>query len=214
MRWRGAATPAGHRRARVDELGDVASELLRADGEHRPVSDHLRKPRVRLYGNRQRSAGEKAPDELQHAVWAKAAVETDNVRMKPFQDGGHAFDARPGQELSVVSERDCREDGEAAVLLGGEDRGLELVGIAHRLHGHEVGACGGADEYIMLALRTSGGVDLALMRERYGLRFEPNAVTAELEKRGLIAVSDRITLSDEGVLLSNSIITELTEAFI
>ena len=75
------------------------------------------------------------------------------------------------------------------------------------------GPCGGADEYIMLALRTSGGVDLGVMRERYGLRFEPNAVTAELEKRGLIRVSDRITLSDEGVLLSNPIIAELAEAF-
>ena len=84
---------------------------------------------------------------------------------------------------------------------------------AGRAYKKDRGECGGADEYIMLALRTSGGIDLALMRERFGLRFVPNAVTAELEKRGLIRVSGRITLSDEGVLLSNSVITELTDAF-
>ena len=82
-----------------------------------------------------------------------------------------------------------------------------------RAYKKDRGPCGGAEEYIMLALRTCAGVDLGLMRERYGLRLAPNAVTAELEKRGLIRVSDRVTLSVEGVLLSNSIITELTGAF-
>lgn len=84
---------------------------------------------------------------------------------------------------------------------------------AGRAYVKDRGPCGGADEYIMLALRTSGGVDLRVMEERYGLRFKPNAVISELEKRGFISVSDKITLSDEGVLLSNSVITELTEAF-
>ena len=84
---------------------------------------------------------------------------------------------------------------------------------AGRAYIKDCGTCGGADEYVMLALRTSGGIDLGVMRERYGMRFVPNAVTAELEKRGLIRVSDRITLSDEGVLMSNPIITELTGAF-
>lgn len=84
---------------------------------------------------------------------------------------------------------------------------------AGRAYKKDRGECGGFDEYIMLALRTADGVDLSAAEGKYKKHFCPNAVTKELEKRGYIIVSDKITLTDIGVLLSNGIITELTDAF-
>lgn len=75
------------------------------------------------------------------------------------------------------------------------------------------GPCGGIDEYIMLALRTEAGIDNAFIKERYGKTFCANTVTDALLRKGLISIGDRISLTDDGVLLSNGIISELMDCY-
>lgn len=86
--------------------------------------------------------------------------------------------------------------------------------VAGRAKKADRGVCGDFSEYLMLAMRTLDGVSISESAGKYGRRFVPNAVTSALEKNGLITVGDRISLTDTGVLVSNSIITELDAAFV
>src|SRR5690606_31800891 len=70
-----------------------------------------------------------------------------------------------------------------------------------------------ANEYILLRLRTSDGLDLGHFESRYGvdLLFEKADEIAELEGRGYIQLLDgrRLSLTDEGKLLCDAITTRL-----
>lgn len=72
---------------------------------------------------------------------------------------------------------------------------------------------GDAEEYIMLRLRLADGFCFEEMRRRFGILSE-NVIKAALplEKAGLLKLTDKkISLTDKGMLVSNSIITELLE---
>lgn len=78
------------------------------------------------------------------------------------------------------------------------------------------GECGNAEEYIMLSLRTSKGVSLSKLEKDYCIMPNNNFLNLcdAFEKNGyLIRENNRIALTDEGMLLSNSIITKLLENF-
>lgn len=72
---------------------------------------------------------------------------------------------------------------------------------------------GGAQEYLMLSLRLAEGLDTAMLRERYGLdttRLLNRA--AELERRQLANLQgSRVTLTERGFLVSNSVICYLAD---
>ena len=66
------------------------------------------------------------------------------------------------------------------------------------------GTGGDREEKIMLGLRLSEGVSLS------DFGFDVAAKTERLQSAGLVRVSgDRLSLTDKGMLVSNSIITEL-----
>lgn len=73
---------------------------------------------------------------------------------------------------------------------------------------------GGEDEYIMLGLRLKKGISSTAFLKRYG-RVLPSAIFEKarlFEKNGLCCVEDNnISLTAQGMLLSNSIITEFIE---
>ncbi|MBQ9912972.1 MAG: radical SAM family heme chaperone HemW [Clostridia bacterium] len=74
------------------------------------------------------------------------------------------------------------------------------------------GEGGGKEEYIMLSLRLSDGLDGKKFRERYGcsLAEEIFKKAEKYERNGLLKTDgERITLTPEGFLLSNSIISDL-----
>lgn len=74
------------------------------------------------------------------------------------------------------------------------------------------GTGGDEDEYVMLALRLSEGLTKKGYRERYGREIpEEMLIKARpLEKAGLVKITEEgISLTKEGFLLSNSIITTL-----
>ena len=69
-----------------------------------------------------------------------------------------------------------------------------------------------AEEYIITSLRTSNGLDLQTLSDRFGSSFgEPElSFLRECEKAGLAEISPgRIRLTRDGFLVSNSIISEL-----
>ena len=68
----------------------------------------------------------------------------------------------------------------------------------------EEGECTGAD-YIMLRLRLAEGLRLSLLRERYGLAFIRRCVAAGYA----LFDGDRLALTPKGMLVQNSILTEL-----
>ena len=71
---------------------------------------------------------------------------------------------------------------------------------------------GSEEEYIMLALRLKEGIDGKKFRERYGKDLDESIFgkAEKYEKRGLLKIEgDRIYLTAEGFLLSNSIISDL-----
>jgi len=74
------------------------------------------------------------------------------------------------------------------------------------------GEGGGDEEYIMLALRLREGLDGKKYRERYGKALDEAIFkkAEKYEKNGLLNIEgDRISLTPEGFLLSNSIISDL-----
>jgi oxygen-independent coproporphyrinogen III oxidase len=65
-----------------------------------------------------------------------------------------------------------------------------------------------ANEYIMLRLRTSDGIDLAVLNERYGcdLLFEREEAIDSLSTQGyLVQESGALMLTDAGKHLCNSV---------
>lgn len=76
------------------------------------------------------------------------------------------------------------------------------------------GKGGGEEEYIMLALRLKEGLCFEKYRERFGKDLPDAVKKAALPLKGarlLNINADRISLTDRGMLLSNSIITNLLE---
>ena len=75
----------------------------------------------------------------------------------------------------------------------------------------EEGECTGAD-YIMLRLRLAEGLRLSLLRERYGLAFDEGrlAFIRRCVAAGYALFDgDRLALTPKGMLVQNSILTEL-----
>lgn len=75
---------------------------------------------------------------------------------------------------------------------------------------------GTKEEYVMLSLRLDTGLDFREYRKRFGEdvpeSMKKTALT--LGKAGLVNLTDRgISLTDRGMLVSNSIITNLSESF-
>ncbi len=76
------------------------------------------------------------------------------------------------------------------------------------------GTGGDYEEYFMLKLRLSSGVNLKEFTATYGERLTPDfsAFCDLLKQEGLLKTNkDNIALTDKGMLLSNTIITELLE---
>lgn len=76
------------------------------------------------------------------------------------------------------------------------------------------GEGGGEEEYIMLALRLKEGLCFKRYRERFGKDLNDSIKKAALplKEAGLLNINnDSISLTDRGMLLSNSIITNLLE---
>lgn len=75
------------------------------------------------------------------------------------------------------------------------------------------GESGSAEEYIMLSLRTHTGTNFSELKRRDISLSQKFYKKCELfQKNGLLVITpDSIHLTDKGMLLSNSIITELTE---
>ncbi|MBQ7006170.1 MAG: radical SAM family heme chaperone HemW [Clostridia bacterium] len=76
------------------------------------------------------------------------------------------------------------------------------------------GEGGDEEEYIMLRLRLSQGIDFALYKKRYNKTFPQNIIkkAEKFRKAGLLTVDSKgIRLNEEGFLLSNTIIAELTD---
>jgi oxygen-independent coproporphyrinogen-3 oxidase len=70
-----------------------------------------------------------------------------------------------------------------------------------------------ADEYILLRLRTSDGIDLSRLQNEYGvdLFYEKEDEIDRLISEGFIEVpeNDRLRLTDDGKLLCDSITSKL-----
>lgn len=76
------------------------------------------------------------------------------------------------------------------------------------------GESGGIEEYIMLRLRLKKGIDLSEYKKLFGCEFQEDMLQKcrFFQKVGLMNIENNcIWLTDEGMLLSNSIITELLE---
>lgn len=70
---------------------------------------------------------------------------------------------------------------------------------------------GGYDEYIMLGLRLEKGIDLNVLKEKYGISTDEILKKAKrFEKQGLMKIQgDSIALTKNGFIVSNIIIAEL-----
>lgn len=76
------------------------------------------------------------------------------------------------------------------------------------------GEGGDEEEYIMLSLRLSRGIDFTLFEKRYNKTFPQNIIEKadKFRKAGLLTVDSKgIRLNEKGFLLSNTIIAELTD---
>ena len=76
------------------------------------------------------------------------------------------------------------------------------------------GVAGGKEEYIMLSLRLDSGIEFSKYFDLFGEKIPDKLVEKArlLEKHGFLNITDKsISLTDNGMLLSNSIITELLE---
>lgn len=76
------------------------------------------------------------------------------------------------------------------------------------------GECGTKEEYIMLSLRLKDGIDTQIYKEKFSESLPHSFFErcALLEKAGLLKTQNsKIFLTDNGMLLSNSIITDLLE---
>lgn len=75
---------------------------------------------------------------------------------------------------------------------------------------------GSKEEYVMLRLRLDTGLEFSEYRKRFGedIPDSMKKTALSLQKAGLVSSTDRgISLTDRGMLVSNSIITNLSESF-
>ena len=72
---------------------------------------------------------------------------------------------------------------------------------------------GDAEEYIMLRLRLAEGLDLRELENRFRINTDRiKKAVMPIEKMGLLITSgENIRLTDKGMAVSNSIITEILE---
>lgn len=71
---------------------------------------------------------------------------------------------------------------------------------------------GGMDEYIMLGLRLSKGINFEFLKEKYGMKTNEKfyEIARALQKQGYLSLSDDgLSLTNKGMLLSNMVIGEL-----
>ena len=144
----GAAAAAHDGGPGIDEGGDILRELLRTYREDGLPAYDLRQSRVWLDRDRKRGGGGETLQEGQHPVGAESAVEAEGIHAQTFKKRRHAFHACTGQELAVVADGDRGEYRQRRILLCGEDCGLELVGVAHRLDCDKVCAGSRADAHL------------------------------------------------------------------
>lgn len=79
------------------------------------------------------------------------------------------------------------------------------------------GQSGGIEEYVMLRLRLKDGIDINETENLFNIKFSPEFfVKCEcFEKNGLINKNEnKISLTNKGMLVSNSIITEILECIL
>ncbi len=79
------------------------------------------------------------------------------------------------------------------------------------------GECGSAEEYIMLSLRLASGISVSELENRFGISLTHEFFNRckAFEKAELLKTDDKkISLTNKGMLLSNSIITELLECIV
>ena len=134
-----SAAAADDRGSGIDQLRDVSGELVRTDREDGASALDLRKPRVGLYDDRLRGDLRETFHVRQHAVGSESAVETVGVDAERFEKRGDAFNRSAREKLAVLAQRNRRVDRKIAIFLRGDDRGLELEKIAHRLDDDQIG---------------------------------------------------------------------------
>ena len=81
----------------------------------------------------------------------------------------------------------------------------------------EDGKSGGIEEYVMLQLRLSDGVDLNIIKNQFNIKLNNDfhSKCLLLNKGGLINIKENnISLTNKGMLVSNSIITEILECIL
>ncbi|MBR4973333.1 MAG: radical SAM family heme chaperone HemW [Clostridia bacterium] len=79
------------------------------------------------------------------------------------------------------------------------------------------GECGSAEEYVMLSLRLESGINLNELENRFKINLNSEFFNRckAFEKVELLKINDKkISLTNKGMLLSNSIITELLECIV
>lgn len=79
------------------------------------------------------------------------------------------------------------------------------------------GQSGGIEEYVMLRLRLKDGIDINETENLFNIKFSPEFFfkCESFEKNGLINKNEnKISLTNKGMLVSNSIITEILECIL
>ena len=138
MRGRRAAAAADHRGTGLHELRDVPGEFVRTEGEDRASADERREPRVGLHNDRFRRELRKPFHLRQHPVRTESAVEAVRIDAERLEERRNALDRSAREELAVRIDCDRRPDRQVAGLLRGEDGGLQLKDVAHRLDDDQV----------------------------------------------------------------------------
>ena len=141
---RGAAAAAEELRAGFGDGPHAPGEVLRAEVEHRLPVHGARQASVRRGGDGEAGRGGQPLGYRQHLRRAEAAVEAQGVHAQALEQRGHGFGRAAGEQPGLFVVGRCGDYWKSAVLLCGEDGGLELVAVAHRLDDDEVGTGLGA----------------------------------------------------------------------
>lgn len=68
------------------------------------------------------------------------AVDAESIHTKTLQQGDHSLYAGTGQKLSAAVKGGGGQDGKITGLSGGQNGGLELIGVVHGLNENKIGA--------------------------------------------------------------------------